>query len=35
MAEHLRGEQVEKRIDTGARLVTKENLDDPAMKELL
>jgi ribose transport system substrate-binding protein len=35
MAEHLRGKPVEKRIDTGARLVTKENLDDPAVKEVL
>lgn len=35
MAEHLRGKQVDKRIDTGARLVTKENLDDPAIKEVM
>ena len=35
MAEHLRGKKVEKRIDTGARLVTKENLDEPAVKEIM
>ncbi len=35
MAAHLRGKKVEKRIDTGARLVTKENLEDPAVKEVL
>jgi ribose transport system substrate-binding protein len=35
MAEHLRGKPVEKRIDTGARLVDKASLDDPAVKELL
>ncbi|MBX3192633.1 MAG: substrate-binding domain-containing protein [Labilithrix sp.] len=35
MADHLRGKTVEKRIDTGARLVTKENLDDPAIKEII
>jgi ribose transport system substrate-binding protein len=35
MTEHLRGKPVEKRIDTGARLVEKENLDDPAVKEIM
>jgi ribose transport system substrate-binding protein len=35
MAEHLRGKHVEKRIDTGARLVTKDSLEDPAVKEIL
>ncbi len=35
MTEHLRGQKVEKRIDTGARLVEKENLDDPAVKEIM
>jgi ribose transport system substrate-binding protein len=35
MAEHLRGKPVEKRIDTGARLVDKSNLDDPAVKEIV
>ena len=35
MADSLRGKKVEKRIDTGARLVTKENLDDPGIKEIM
>ncbi len=35
MTEHLRGKKVEKRIDTGARLVEKENLDDPEVKEIM
>jgi len=35
MTEHLRGKAVEKRIDTGARLVERQNLDDPAVKEVL
>jgi ribose transport system substrate-binding protein len=35
MTEHLRGKAVEKRIDTGARLVQKSNLDDPAVKEIM
>jgi ribose transport system substrate-binding protein len=35
MADHLRGKKVEKRIDTGARLVTKDNLEDPAVKEVM
>ena len=35
MAAHLRGQPVEKRIDTGARLVDRTNLDDPAVKEML
>lgn len=32
---HIRGEKVEPRIDTGAVLVTKDNLDTPAIKRLL
>jgi ribose transport system substrate-binding protein len=32
---HLRGEQVEKRIDTGAKLVTRDAMDRPEMKDLL
>lgn len=32
---HLKGEKVEKQIDTGAKLVTPENMDTPEMKELL
>lgn len=35
MAEHLRGKKVERRIDTGARLVTKDNLKDPTVTEIL
>jgi ribose transport system substrate-binding protein len=35
MVQHLRGEKVPDRIDTGARLVTKENMNEPATKELL
>ncbi len=35
MVEHLSGKPVEKRIDTGVYLVTKENMDTPEMKELL
>src|SRR5262245_23202512 len=35
MVRHLRGEKVEERIDTGARLVTKDNMGEPDIKELL
>ena len=35
MVKVLRGQPVEKRIDTGAKLVTKENLDQPDVHELL
>ena len=35
MVSHLRGQPVEKRIDTGVQLVTPQNMDVPAMKELL
>jgi len=35
MTSHLRGEKVEARIDTGARIVTKENMGEPEVKELL
>jgi ribose transport system substrate-binding protein len=34
-AKHLRGEKVEKRIDTGVVLVTPENMNQPEMKDLL
>ncbi len=34
MALHLRGQPVERRIDTGARLATKETLDTPEIGEL-
>jgi ribose transport system substrate-binding protein len=32
---HIKGEKVEKRIDTGVHVATKENMEEPAMKELL
>lgn len=32
---HLRGEKVERRIDTGVVLVTKENMEQPEIKDLL
>jgi ribose transport system substrate-binding protein len=35
MTEHLRKKPVDKRIDTGARLVTKDNLEEPAVKEVI
>jgi ribose transport system substrate-binding protein len=35
MVQHLQGEKVEKRIDTGVVLVTPENMDQPEIKELL
>lgn len=35
MVSHLRGEKVDKRVDTGARVVTKPDLDDPAVKEII
>jgi len=35
MVEHLQGKKVEKRIDTGVFLVTPENMEQPAIKELL
>jgi ribose transport system substrate-binding protein len=35
MVAHLRGERVERTIDTGVHLATPTNMDEPAMKELL
>ncbi len=35
MVAHLKGEKVAKRVDTGVYLVTRDNMNDPAMKELL
>jgi ribose transport system substrate-binding protein len=32
---HIHGERVEKRVDTGVRLVTRDQMNDPAAKELL
>jgi ribose transport system substrate-binding protein len=35
MVSHLRGQPVDKRIDTGVTMVTPENLDQPKMKALV
>jgi ribose transport system substrate-binding protein len=35
MVEHLMGRPVEKRIDTGVQLITRDRMQDPAVKELL
>jgi ribose transport system substrate-binding protein len=35
MVQHLRGEKVERRIDTGVGVATRANMDEPAMKERL
>jgi ribose transport system substrate-binding protein len=35
LAAVIKGEKVDKRIDTGAQLVTKANMDQPVQKELL
>jgi ribose transport system substrate-binding protein len=35
MVSHLRGEPVEKRIDTGVNLATRENMEDPEIHALL
>src|SRR5262245_29034135 len=35
IAAHIHGDQVDKRIDTGVTLVTRENLDEPSMKDLV
>ncbi len=35
MMDHLAGKSVEKRIDTGVTVATRENMNDPAIKELL
>jgi len=35
LAAHARGQKVERRIDTGARLITRNILDQPDIKELL
>jgi ribose transport system substrate-binding protein len=35
MIDHLLGKKVEKRIDTGVALVTKENMNQPEIAELL
>jgi ribose transport system substrate-binding protein len=35
LVDHLEGRPVQKRIDTGAQLVTRERMNDPSVKELL
>lgn len=35
LVQHLDGKKVEKRIDTGVQLITRENMEEPAMKALL
>jgi len=35
MVAHLKGDKVEKRIDTGVHMVTPENMSQPEMKDLL
>jgi ribose transport system substrate-binding protein len=35
MVDHLQGKAVEKVIDTGVRLATPDNMDQPDIKELL
>jgi ribose transport system substrate-binding protein len=35
LMKHLRGETVEKRIDTGVTVVTPENMEKPEIKELI
>jgi ribose transport system substrate-binding protein len=35
MVGHLKGQPVERRIDTGVHVASRENMDEPAMKELL
>jgi ribose transport system substrate-binding protein len=35
MVAHLKGEKVERRIDTGVRVATRETMEQPEMKELL
>ncbi len=35
LVSHLKGEPVEKRIDTGVQLVTRDKMNDPAIKDLL
>ena len=35
MVSHLKGEKVERRIDTGVRVIAKADMDTPEAKELL
>ena len=34
MVDHLKGVKVEKRVDTGATLITKDNIDSPEIQAL-
>ncbi len=35
MVQHLKGEKVDRRVDTGATLVTPDNMEDPRVKSLI
>jgi ribose transport system substrate-binding protein len=35
LVSHIKGQPVEKRIDTGVHIATRDNMNEPAMKELL
>ena len=35
LVQQLQGKTVEKRIDTGVSVATKDNMDEPAIQELL
>jgi ribose transport system substrate-binding protein len=35
LVDHIKGAKVERRIDTGVRIVTRETMDTPEMKELM
>jgi len=35
LVQHIQGEKVPRRIDTGSTLVTRENLNQPKIRELL
>jgi ribose transport system substrate-binding protein len=35
LVSHLKGEKVERRVDTGARVATRENMEQPEVKEIL
>jgi ribose transport system substrate-binding protein len=35
IASVIKGEKVESRIDTGAQVITKANMNEPAQKDLL
>jgi ribose transport system substrate-binding protein len=35
LVSHIKGQAVEKRIDTGVHIATRDNMNEPAMKELL